>query len=1173
MLKDLLEQFAILEGDVVSFADFKAKKDGEEIKEEPKTDGKKHVEIVEVTFKWKEGDQKSNDILEIGKTYPYEEAQKRVYELDYYTWNSASTMLYGGCDKSDYTAKILVDGQEDTYEGHMEFGQGYTNPETLSFKYNMQYFLGDEYIVDSPDIPYDMEEFKKKYGTREENVKKYIEDNKPELPVSTDYSAKSIDEVAIGDIFFNSEYSDYSRKTYYDFFRVVKRSKSSVWVEKLKVKKIKELVYDGKYLDDQYYEVPSDETAEEQKMLHADLTKPFRLSLGYDNRLQCSQGSGHYKEILYAWKGKAMKESFEQKSIYAKLNEDLKPYLHEFYNVEGLDSIDMTIVSLGMEDGIETLELDGVQFCRAEDEELSNAIDICIEEEFMPEWKEQGIVSYNVDSVLFDKEDGNGVAYVGLFRGDDLDESADKAEELKKIFEDAFKGGKMNCFETAKGVVYVEPQGEQLVYGGMTNGGIIPEYKFDYDFNHSFDWNLQGHIEQIMEEEGYPIDESLNEDISSLDDIVFLEEDPLYDGECYPKKLPNDEENKYYVAMGYKDYRNSEDGKLVKATPDYEKSTGLVKIPYSEFEDGFGMAYQDSFDEAPDEETIDMYCLGYAVYFKEVVDEKELLLNFTVLADVEDHHLEYDVTGKWIPPKSLNESLNEDESVEEKLQKIADEVKAEINKIYADDKDLLEYFVVEPLIKEGHYNDGSTLYGIEVRTELSYEDLWNLSDKLDELIKKYDKDAYFDMEGGGIITAVFDFDKKEPLFRVVIEDGKTPSILKCYTLEEAEDIFQQITHSPNKDKILRISIEKLEDGEYKVIKEEKPHYNESINEGLYGLPDVEYISHGDWSDGEVEYQGFLYNAADVTEFVYDDYAEYCKENNEQESDEGFDKWIKDNTDYVYSALSVLNPHEAYAIFKNKELVAIYGNADTAFTKAFEMGAEEQEDGFLSGEFDVAEMKDYKWVRSNRYVDMPDGGVIRDVEESDWAKVQVNESLAEAVEKYPKQLAQAIKKCWYGDYKDKGRYAKIGKWEIGLGGYDTGYEVSFDGTPIFAIRTTWGDNKVDMYQDEDDIKNLCGYNFKQIMKAINEVDPETILNEPEQMYRLVIKTDEDNLSVVNEILGHYSEIEADDIDDNSYDSIICFYVNKNDKDILNQIYKDLKELNNDAIELKEPFEIY
>ena len=83
-----------------------------------------------------------------------------------------------------------------------------------------------------------------------------------------------------------------------------------------------------------------------------------------------------------------------------------------------------------------------------------------------------------------------------------------KAEELKKIFDDAFRGGKMNCFETAGGVVYFEPQGEKLVFGGATNAGIIPQYEFEYDFDHSFDWNLQGMIEQIMEEEGYPMDES-----------------------------------------------------------------------------------------------------------------------------------------------------------------------------------------------------------------------------------------------------------------------------------------------------------------------------------------------------------------------------------------------------------------------------------------------------------------------------------------------------------------------------------------------------------------------------------------------------------------------------------------------------------------------------------------
>lgn len=1113
MLKDLLEQFAILEGDVVSFADFKAKKDGEEAKEEPKTDGKKHVEIVEVTFKWKEGDQKSNDILEIGKTYPYEEAQKRVYELDYYTWNSASTMLYGGCDKSDYTAKILVDGQEDTYEGHMEFGQGYTNPETLSFKYNMQYFLGDEYIVDSPDIPYDMEEFKKKYGTREENVKKYIEDNKPELPVSTDYSAKSIDEVAVGDIFFNSEYSDYSRKTYYDFFRVVKRSKSSIWVEKLKVKKIKELVYDGKYLDDQYYEIPSDETAEEQKMLHADLTKPFRLSLGYDNRLQCSQGSGHYKETLYAWKGKAMKESFEQKSIYTKLNESLKPYLHEFYNVDGLDSINMTIVSLGMEDGIETLELDGVQFCRAEDEELSNAIDICIEEEFMPEWEEQGIVSYNVDSVQFDKEDGNGVAFVGLFRGDDLDETVkeeNKAEELKKLFDDAFKGGKMNCFETAKGVVYVEPQGEQLVYGGMTNGGIIPEYKFDYDFDQSFDWNLQGHIEQIMEEEGYPIDEDMAE--TSHNDRMLNYVDKK---EKFQKLIIKD-----FIRLAKEYYGN-----------DYSSKMKEDKVNVT-------------WDEEPN---------GYMCLKLNICGDEQLLISAPLKEVNQDFFVETaQELNTAIENEEINllqqrfsESLNEDESVEEKLQKIADEVKAEINKIYADDKDLLEYFVVEPLIKEGHYNDGSTLYGIEVRTELSYEDLWNLSDKLDELIKKYDKDAYFDMEGGGIITAVFDFDKKEPLFRVVIEDGETPSILKYYTLEEAEDIFQQITHSPNKDKILRISIEKLEDGEYKVIKEEKPHYNESINEGLYGLKDVRYISHGDWADGEVEYQGFLYNASDVTEFVYDDYVEFCNENGEEESDEGFEKWIKDNADCTYNALSCLTPHEAYAIFKNNEIIAIYGDADTAFTKAFEMGAEEQEDGYLTGEVIVAEMKDYKWYMMNRYVDMPLGDFIRDVEEKDWQKVQITESLKEnksiAKRNYPKMLSELIKKCWYGN----GKFARNGKWSIGLGGYDHGYEVYFDGDTICQIKP---DNEVYFGRSEDVIKEICGYDFEQILKAIQEVESDAFIKEDE--YKLIIEFEKEYLDEIYNIIN-----KLDIAVDEQYNTFYGIY--SNDEDELDEIASKIK----------------
>lgn len=61
-----------------------------------------------------------------------------------------------------------------------------------------------------------------------------------------------------------------------------------------------------------------------------------------------------------------------------------------------------------------------------------------------------------------------------------------------------------NYFETANGVIYFEPRGTKIIFGGATNAGIIPEYEFDYDFTQSLDWNLQGMIEQVFEAEGYP---------------------------------------------------------------------------------------------------------------------------------------------------------------------------------------------------------------------------------------------------------------------------------------------------------------------------------------------------------------------------------------------------------------------------------------------------------------------------------------------------------------------------------------------------------------------------------------------------------------------------------------------------------------------------------------------
>jgi len=184
--------------------------------------------------------------------------------------------------------------------------------------------------------------------------------------------------------------------------------------------------------------------------------------------------------------------------------------------------------------------------------------------------------------------------------------------------------------------------------------------------------------------------------------------------------------------------------------------------------------------------------------------------------------------------KLLNEKLqkfiNEEESYEEKLQQVADEVKAKIEEIYGDD-DLMEYFVVEPQI--GKYDDGSTKYTIEVRGELGYDAMVDLASKLDEIVQQYDRYAYFDQVDGGIMEACIEFDKQPYVapYQIVIEvTDAEPDTLYYDNLEEAEDICNQILNGPRKDEITKLVIEELKDGEYKVIKEFKGLVQESVEQ-------------------------------------------------------------------------------------------------------------------------------------------------------------------------------------------------------------------------------------------------------------------------------------------------------------------------------------------------------
>ena len=106
----------------------------------------------------------------------------------------------------------------------------------------------------------------------------------------------------------------------------------------------------------------------------------------------------------------------ESENVYESLNKNIKKAICEFYDVTDMDSIEMELVSFGKgEDELERFELDGIEFYKLGDEDLKGAIEVCIDEEFMPEWEEQGLSSYNVDSIQYDEESGKGTVYVGLF--------------------------------------------------------------------------------------------------------------------------------------------------------------------------------------------------------------------------------------------------------------------------------------------------------------------------------------------------------------------------------------------------------------------------------------------------------------------------------------------------------------------------------------------------------------------------------------------------------------------------------------------------------------------------------------------------------------------------------------------------------------------------------------
>lgn len=122
---------------------------------------------------------------------------------------------------------------------------------------------------------------------------------------------------------------------------------------------------------------------------------------------------GTQEIILNMFIGETDKPKEVSESLTAKLNSKFNLKMKEDF--EDGEVYEMAIVSFGKDGETERFELDGIEFYKADDEELQSAVDTCIEMEFFSDWQEDGVTSYNIDSIEYDEEDGIGTAYVSLF--------------------------------------------------------------------------------------------------------------------------------------------------------------------------------------------------------------------------------------------------------------------------------------------------------------------------------------------------------------------------------------------------------------------------------------------------------------------------------------------------------------------------------------------------------------------------------------------------------------------------------------------------------------------------------------------------------------------------------------------------------------------------------------
>ena len=117
---------------------------------------------------------------------------------------------------------------------------------------------------------------------------------------------------------------------------------------------------------------------------------------------------------------------------------------------------------------------------------------------------------------------------------------------------------------------------------------------------------------------------------------------------------------------------------------------------------------------------------------------------------------EYDSWGEDFDSKK---SVNSAKDVEQMYSNLYDELYKAAKKFMMSPKvgfpenEVDEYMVIDINDVDKSHGFDNPMVMVEVRAELSYDSMFELSEQLDKVITKYDKNAYFDIDEPGIMSA------------------------------------------------------------------------------------------------------------------------------------------------------------------------------------------------------------------------------------------------------------------------------------------------------------------------------------------------------------------------------------------------------------------------------------